>query len=82
MEDLYAREGAIKSTGYFYKLREWNKKVDKFFAKYFPWNCTDGPLAINKDSLLLFCIMLAGAIFYAVRIEVFNLFFLKFNMSV
>ena len=70
LEDLYAREGAIKSSGYFYRLNAWNKKIDKFFERYFPWNCIDGPLAINKDSLLLFCVMLGAAIFYAAKIQV------------
>jgi len=70
LDDLYQREGPVSAQGLFYRISAWNKKVDKQIEKYIPLNCIDGPLAVNKDSFVLFIIMMTCCAYFAISIGV------------
>lgn len=73
LEDLYLREGPIHHRGVFEKLVNLNTRIDKRLEKIFPKSCTNGPLSLDKDSILLFLLMLGGSIYYATQINVLQI---------
>ena len=52
-------------------MNAWNKRVDEMIDKKIPLNCIDGPLAVNKDSLGLFIIMMISSAYFAISIGVY-----------
>jgi len=70
LDDLYQREGAVSAEGLYYRLNAWNKRVDSQIEKKIPLNCVDGPISVNKDSLVLFLIMMICSTYFAISVGV------------